>query len=71
MQLFVPKFRQYMSSCKIAYVCLQILVLVTAILLLALSGNFEPGERGAVYFAAILLYAATAGTPVFRCVDTE
>lgn len=39
----------------------QILVLTLSILFLALSGMLEPGERGSVYYAMILLYAATAG----------
>ena len=38
----------------------QILVLVVAILLLALFGTFYPGNRGALYSAAVVLYAATA-----------
>ena len=38
----------------------QILVLIVCILLLALFGTFYPGNRGALYSAAVVLYAATA-----------
>ena len=38
----------------------QILVLVVTILLLALFGTFYPGNRGALYSAAVVLYCVTA-----------
>ena len=38
----------------------QMLALVVSILLLALLGTFYPGNRGALYSAAVVLYAATA-----------
>lgn len=39
----------------------QMLVLVVCILALSLFGTFYPGNRGALYTAAIVLYAMTAG----------
>uniref|UniRef100_A0A2P2I9F1 Transmembrane 9 superfamily member n=1 Tax=Hirondellea gigas TaxID=1518452 RepID=A0A2P2I9F1_9CRUS len=39
----------------------QILVVVTALLILALGGTFDPGNRGTVYVTVLFLYAATAG----------
>jgi MFS family permease len=38
----------------------QILVLVTSLLALALLGTFYPGNRGALYLSAVLLYVASS-----------
>ena len=38
----------------------QMLTLIIAILTLAIAGTFYPGNRGALYSAAVVLYAATA-----------
>lgn len=40
---------------------MQLLALVCFLLLLAVMGTFYPGNRGALYSAAIFLYALTAG----------
>jgi len=62
----VFRFPQYGSLlCALLGTGAQLLALVFALLILALMNTFYPGNRGAIYSAAVVLYALTAGIAGF------